>query len=113
MKPPTSETHTLFISDIQMLSLGGSVPFLVVHETTEHLEIGGALELMKYGPRNWQCLELRAPWEIQVAYGLFLLLSRLCDPSSRPSQGPETAHGQSSLLRAGRGGNRQGRAALS
>ena len=47
-----------------MLSLGDSVPFLVVHETTEQLKICGALELMKYGPRNWQCLELRAPWEI-------------------------------------------------
>jgi hypothetical protein len=47
-----------------MLSLGGSVPFLVVHKTTDHLKTGGALELMKCGPRNWQCLELRAPWEI-------------------------------------------------
>lgn len=64
LKPPTSETHTLFISDIRMLSLGGSVPFLVVHKTTDHLKTGGALELMKCGPRNWQCLELRAPWEI-------------------------------------------------
>ena len=63
MKQPTSKTHILFTSGIGMFLIGGVFPVLVVHKT-EHLKIGGTFELMKCGPRNWQCLELRTPWEM-------------------------------------------------
>lgn len=100
----------MLIFGIRMILIGGVFHSLVVHKTIGHLKTGDTLDLMKCGPRNWQCLG--TPGSVKCEQPMACLCSFPSFVTGLAGRHRDRRHarGQSSLLRTWHRGTSHGMA---